>query len=719
MLVLLAVIQCIVLFGCRGGEDAPANDSTQQTTAADEPAPEPVADVDLVKDGKSQYVITYSSSESVNRTIAEYLSEVIYQKYQVMLSVAPSATKPEHEIMVGFSDKRDDVKEIENKIRMGNDFAVVMYGKKLIVYAATEEYGLNLINHLDTYILKENDAGTWTLPGDYSYIFSQTEDALMDIFSRTYAAAYEEHYGIPKVNYQRGLERFYTEAEYSHLLARFDHIFVTALRERMGKSAIIQIDGTLALYDGFVHKLNTDDYSATAKKSGESVLIPARFAEKYFGKTLTKDANGYVNLNEVCKNESGYTLELIENLAIILPQGTESYADGDARVNGYANRDYLTRCKKFLNNPAYPEPVTDAAETRVVIAAADPAFQEIKSVSWRQQQYETLYSPSIAIDEKDGQKILYASWESCQFKSGKELSANMVVAVSYDNGVTWKEIAEVEDVKQASLYVLDHTVYVFGCNESGSNNWYGIVARLNHDTMEFDTVRIEVNASGAPGAVVVNKGRIYRAYSGYVISAPTDSDLMDAANWTITSPRATTGEPSLTIGPDGEVYMLIRMSDASDPDGYAKILKVSEDGKKLSEVSSINGVPCFNSKVRLGTAWSFFNIRYDAATQKYYSLISKHTVATAPKYQRTVLVLVCSDDLINWTEVGSVLVEREMLNEVYAANAHGYQYVDFVMDGEDIVMIVREATGETNWFHDGKYATLYRIRNYKELLSEK
>ena len=40
-------------------------------------------------------------------------------------------------------------------------------------------------------------------------------------------------------------------------------------------------------------------------------------------------------------------------------------------------------------------------------------------------------------------------------------------------------------------------------------------------------------------------------------------------------------------------------------------------------------------------------------------------------------------------------------------------------DGEDLIMTVREATGFTNTFHDGKYLTFYRVKNFRSLLTSK
>ena len=109
-----------------------------------------------------------------------------------------------------------------------------------------------------------------------------------------------------------------------------------------------------------------------------------------------------------------------------------------------------------------------------------------------------------------------------------------------------------------------------------------------------------------------------------------------------------------------------------------------------------------------------FSVRYDEISGLYYAIVSTYTV-DGEYHQRTVVSLMYSADLINWTTATSLLVDRELMNEYYAARMHGFQYVDFVIDGNDIIMVVREATGYSNWFHDGKWTTFYRVEDFRDL----
>ena len=170
----------------------------------------------------------------------------------------------------------------------------------------------------------------------------------------------------------------------------------------------------------------------------------------------------------------------------------------------------------------------------------------------------------------------------------------------------------------------------------------------------------------------------------------------------------------MVVGPDGSIYVIGRMF-TSKLIGYAGILKVSDDNSRLELVDGILDSKCReNSLVWMNSTATKFTVRYDEESELYYAIVSSYTVE-GEYHQRTVLSLLYSEDLINWSNATSLLVDRELMNEYFAARMHGYQYVDFVIDGDDIIMVVREATGYTNWFHDGKWTTFYRIENFRDL----
>ena len=106
---------------------------------------------------------------------------------------------------------------------------------------------------------------------------------------------------------------------------------------------------------------------------------------------------------------------------------------------------------------------------------------------------------------------------------------------------------------------------------------------------------------------------------------------------------------------------------------------------------------------------------YDERTGKYITMTCVYTCGEHDRARRT-LAIQTSSDLINWKIVDYVLVDREMVNPRYATWFHAFQYTDFDIDGEDIVMLVRESVGEANCYHDGTYITFYRMKNFRKMI---
>ena len=141
------------------------------------------------------------------------------------------------------------------------------------------------------------------------------------------------------------------------------------------------------------------------------------------------------------------------------------------------------------------------------------------------------------------------------------------------------------------------------------------------------------------------------------------------------------------------------------------VLKCSKDGRTLTfdanDAGSVIAFPGGNSK---------FTVRYDAGTGKYIALVNNNT-DDRYWFQRNVLSILVSDDLKNWKLSGTVLSDPTVGNDYALATMHGFQYVDWVIDGNDILLAVREAMGDSENFHDANHTTFYRIKNYKQYIA--
>ena len=167
----------------------------------------------------------------------------------------------------------------------------------------------------------------------------------------------------------------------------------------------------------------------------------------------------------------------------------------------------------------------------------------------------------------------------------------------------------------------------------------------------------------------------------------------------------------MVLGKDGQIYQVSRGPTTQT----VYLLKVSADGTIVTGAK-----PSTGNVIEFPTCITKTSVRYDAVSGKYIALANvcyTENGRSVSERQRNVLALVVSNDLYNWTIAEYILVEREMINPVYSMTCHAFQYADFDIDGDDIVMAIRETAGYTNTYHDGNYTTFYRLENFRELLN--
>ena len=130
--------------------------------------------------------------------------------------------------------------------------------------------------------------------------------------------------------------------------------------------------------------------------------------------------------------------------------------------------------------------------------------------------------------------------------------------------------------------------------------------------------------------------------------------------------------------------------------------RISEDGK----TASFDAEKDF---IDLPGARQKFTIRYHEASRRYWSLVNKDT---NPSAFRNILALTSFLDLVNWTVEAVILRHEDTQN-------HAFQYVDWLFEGDDIVVVSRTAWDGSHTAHDANYMTFHRIYNFRELKSDK
>ncbi len=309
---------------------------------------------------------------------------------------------------------------------------------------------------------------------------------------------------------------------------------------------------------------------------------------------------------------------------------------------------------------------------------------------------------------------------------------------STDKGKSWKKISEIKGQFWSNLFVHQKVLYIMGTWKHSGN----FILRRSLDggvtwsepSDGQNGLLLEGEYHTAPTPVVIHDGRIWRAlentkslptapgihFKAMVISAPVNADLLNAANWTTTNclPSDITFlngklrgwlEGNAVVTPEGKMADILRVETTEEGRDLAAIVTISEDGLSAS-FDPANGFIDFVGGSKK------FTIRYDETAKCYWTIanmIPKEFVHLPAAAVRNTLVLSSSADMRNWT-VHKVLLHHPDIKK------HGFHYVDWQFDGQDIIYLSRTAyddkMGGANNFHNANYLTFHRIKDFRKLL---
>jgi hypothetical protein len=342
-------------------------------------------------------------------------------------------------------------------------------------------------------------------------------------------------------------------------------------------------------------------------------------------------------------------------------------------------------------------------------------------------------SPSLAV-LPNGDYV--ASHDEFGPKSTEHRRAVSHIFQSHDRGARWKRISTIDGAFWSTLFIHRGALYLLGPDRHHGN----VLIRRSSDggvTWTSPTngttglLRGDGEYHCAPVPVIEHAGRLWRAmewrsppiawginYRAGMLSIPVDADLLNATNWTcsnfLPSDRAWNGgdmgawlEGNAVVTPAAELVDVLRVQTRS-PDEKAAIVHISPDGKTAS-FDPATGFIKFPGGAKK------FTIRYDSQTKRYWSLATivpdRHR-ADDPGRIRNTLALTCSSDLVKW-EVRCILLHHPEVAR------HGFQYVDWLFDGEDIIAACRTAfddgQGGAHNNHDANFLTFHRFTNFRRL----
>lgn len=330
---------------------------------------------------------------------------------------------------------------------------------------------------------------------------------------------------------------------------------------------------------------------------------------------------------------------------------------------------------------------------------------------------------------------LLASHDFFGPKSGSDTCATTVLFASEDQGLHWTRRAEVKCFFWANLFVHRGNVYLMGTTRE---NGLVTIARSTDEGRTWtsaDSASTGLLTSGgewhtAAVPVVEHAGRLWRAFEEGIpgarwgarfqagmLSIPVDADLLQASNWVFSSrvsrdPTWLNGqfggwlEGNAVIARNGKVVNLLRVDTPGLPEKAAWV-SVTPDGREASfrPSSGFFDMPGGAKK---------FTIRSDPKGRGYWTIatpVPEGITNSKPAGIRNRLVLMHSKDLKRWT------VTRELLFHP-DPKVHGFQYVDWIFDQEDIIAVCRTAFddpwGGAHNFHDANFMTFHRIPDFRK-----
>lgn len=418
-----------------------------------------------------------------------------------------------------------------------------------------------------------------------------------------------------------------------------------------------------------------------------------------------EDANAYTVSYRIRKSEAAFTVVSITEPCV--------------RISGLAEgRDYeFFVCANGKKS-----------RTRLVRTGFVPGDSVVQYLHPDDRVYafsgQYLCSPSI-VRHPDG--YLLVSMDLYKSNAPQNLT---LIYRSDDEGKNWRYVTELYPCFWGKLFVHRGELYMMavsteygdlliGRSEDGGQTW-GMPTVLLRGAGRRDVPGVHKN----PQKVLSYNGRLWTTlewgnwvgntnHAAMCASVDENADLLNAENWSFTDPvpydNAWEGsvagnrgciEGCMVKGPDGDLYNVMRYETAGGRPAYGKAVVMRVNAENPEAPLTFDKVIDFPGNL------SKFEIHYDEQSKRYFSIVS-YLDENHPS-GRNLLSLISSEDLEHWELVRHIwdyshLPESEV----------GFQYVNFIIEGEDIIFTSRTAFNGAHNFHDANYNVFHRIKKFR------
>ncbi len=307
---------------------------------------------------------------------------------------------------------------------------------------------------------------------------------------------------------------------------------------------------------------------------------------------------------------------------------------------------------------------------------------------------------------------------------------------SDDDGKSWRFVTDLFPAfwgklfeHRGVLYMLanatEYGALLVGASRDGGESWTApsVLMEGGHRTVG--------GPHKAPMPVVRHAGRLWSGidhgswnnggHRSGVISASEDADLLDPRSWTVTPflpydpawPGTIAGgekphllEGNIVVTPSGGLANLLRYNTRVGRPEYGRAIMLAVDKDNPGAPLRFAKVVDFHGNM------SKFTVHLDGRTGRYWSLVNR--VSSEWVCQRNILTLVWSADLEHW-EIASDVIDYEHNGWPEPREKVGFQYVDWVFDGEDILFLSRTALNGAHNYHNANHLTFHRLRDFRSL----
>lgn len=140
---------------------------------------EEILSTDIIRDGKTDYVIVNNSSDPIGTYLSDELWSLLYQTYGVSMNKRGDGEQYDYEIVVGNA-ARDRVSELKNKLVGGDDFVILQEGNRLYLYANTFEGGKRLTLALRDHFIPAGGDGVLSFAEQLCFVASEHPEVACD-----------------------------------------------------------------------------------------------------------------------------------------------------------------------------------------------------------------------------------------------------------------------------------------------------------------------------------------------------------------------------------------------------------------------------------------------------------------------------------------------------------------------------------------------------------